>query len=57
VQQLPGSDAIFLSMETSTVHSHTGGLTILDPSSADDFDYDKLVAFLSERIREVPKFG
>ncbi len=56
MKQLPGSDAIFLSMETPNVHAHTGGLTILDPSTCDDFSFEKLKAVTAQRIRLAPKF-
>ena len=39
MEQLPGSDAVFLAMETDTVYGHIGGLTILDPTDAPRFDF------------------
>ncbi len=56
MQQLPGSDAIFLSMETANIHAHTGGLTILDPSGATDFCFEKLKELIAERIQLATKF-
>ena len=56
MQQLPGSDAIFLAMETDNIHAHTGGLTILDPSGAKDFGFEKLKQVVAERIQLAEKF-
>jgi diacylglycerol O-acyltransferase len=57
MEQLPGADSIFLSMETGDSHSHVGGLTILDPSGCPDFDYKRFASFVAERIRLAPRFG
>ncbi len=56
MQQLPGRDAIFLSMETDTTHAHIGALSILDPSGCDDFSFDKVARIMAERVPEVPRF-
>jgi diacylglycerol O-acyltransferase len=56
MEQLPGSDALFLAVETDTVYAHIGGLTILDPSGAPGFSYARLVEITEERLRQVPRF-
>jgi WS/DGAT/MGAT family acyltransferase len=56
MEQLPGSDTLFLAMETDTIYAHVGGLTILDPTHAPDFSYARLAQIIDERIREVPRF-
>jgi diacylglycerol O-acyltransferase / wax synthase len=56
MEQLPGSDALFLAVETDTVYAHVGGLTILDPRHAPDFSFDRLAQITDERIRQVPRF-
>jgi WS/DGAT/MGAT family acyltransferase len=56
VKRLGGTDALFLSMETSSWHQHVAGLTVLDPSHAPDFGYDKAVERLEERLALAPKF-
>ena len=48
MEQLPGRDAIFLSMETDTTHAHIGALSILDPSGCDDFSFDKVARIMAE---------
>jgi WS/DGAT/MGAT family acyltransferase len=56
MEQLSGTDALFVAMENSRVHAHTGGLTILDPSSCEDFSFEKLKRYTAERIRRAPRF-
>ena len=56
MEQLPGSDAVFLAMETDTVYGHIGGLTILDPTGAPRFDFARLARSIDARIRRVPRF-
>ncbi len=56
MEQLAGTDALFVAMENSRIHAHTGGLTILDPSSCDDFSFEKLKRYTDERIRRAPRF-
>jgi diacylglycerol O-acyltransferase len=56
MQQLPGSDAVFLAMETDTVYGHIGGLTLLDPTRAPQFGFERLARSLDARIRRVPRF-
>jgi WS/DGAT/MGAT family acyltransferase len=55
VEQLPGSDALFLAVETDTVYTHIGGLTILDPSDAPSFSHAGLLALTAARLRQVPR--
>ena len=56
MEQLPGSDVLFLAIETDTVYAHVGGLTILDPSDAPRFGYERLIEIADERLRQVPRF-
>jgi WS/DGAT/MGAT family acyltransferase len=56
MEQLPGSDTLFLAVETDTVYGHVGGLAILDPRRAPGFGFARLEAILDERIRCVPRF-
>ncbi len=56
MEQLPGRDAIFLSMETGVTHGHIGALSIMDPSDSPDFSFEKVVRITEERIRLAPKF-
>jgi diacylglycerol O-acyltransferase len=56
MEQLPGSDTLFLAMESDTVYGHVGGLTILDPTDVPDFSFARLARLIDERIRRVPRF-
>jgi diacylglycerol O-acyltransferase len=56
MRRLSGTDALFLSMETSAWHQHIAGLTILDPSEAEDFSLEKAVGIIEERMPLAPKF-
>jgi WS/DGAT/MGAT family acyltransferase len=54
--QLPGSDALFLAVETETVYAHVGGLAVVDPSDAPEFGSARLAQILAERIGRLPRF-
>jgi len=56
VEQLPGSDAIYLAMDTDTVYAHVGALTVLDPTGAPRFSFARLRDLTAERVREIPRF-
>ena len=56
MEQLPGSDAIFLTMDTDTVYAHVGALTVLDPSDAPRFSFARVRELTNERIRDIPRF-
>ena len=56
MEQLPGSDAVFLSMDTATVYAHVGALTVLDPSDASSFSFARIREVVNERVREIPRF-
>jgi len=56
MHQLDGSDAVFLAMETPEAPAHVGGLTILDPSEAPDFGFERFCAMLDERMRLEPRY-
>jgi WS/DGAT/MGAT family acyltransferase len=55
MRQLPGSDAIFLSLETATTHAHIGGVFVLEPVSA-DFGFARFARQCAERLSLAPKF-
>ena len=55
MQKLPGGDSVFLSVERSSAHLHTGALVVVDPSGAKGFSHKKLLHTLEERIHRVPK--
>ena len=54
--QLNGADSIFLSIETPEAPGHVGGVTILDPSTTEDFGFERVVASVDERIRLEPRY-
>ena len=56
MEQLPGSDAIFLAMDTDTVYAHVGALTVLDPSDAPNFSFARVRELTDERVRDIPRF-
>ena len=56
MEQLPGSDAIFLAMDTDTVYAHVGALTVLDPSDAPRFSFARVRELTDERVRDIPRF-
>lgn len=56
VTQLSARDAIFLAMDTDTTWGHVGGLCVLDPSTADHFDFERFLARVEERVALVPRF-
>jgi diacylglycerol O-acyltransferase / wax synthase len=55
MRRMSGTDSLFLAGETPNWHQHIGGLVVLDPSERDDFDFDRVVAQVSERLMSVPK--
>jgi WS/DGAT/MGAT family acyltransferase len=57
MQQLAPRDALFLSMETPTTPTHIGGLVFLAPEDGSDFDHDRFVAFVRERLRPIERFS
>lgn len=56
VTQLSARDAVFLSMDTDTTWGHVGGLCVLDPSTATDFSFERMLERVAERIELVPRF-
>jgi hypothetical protein len=57
MRKLSGQDASFLYMETPTVHMHTVGTTILDPStSPKHFDFRHLKRVVASRMHLLPPF-
>ena len=57
MEQLVGSDSIFLAMETETTYAHVGALVILDPSDAPGFSFEHVQDVVVERLRQVPRFA
>lgn len=55
-KQLPGTDAVFLALETDVIHGHVGALIILDPSGSTAFSFDRVRRTVVERIQQVPRF-
>ncbi len=55
MQQLAGSDAIFLSLETPNTHAHIGGVFVVEPVS-DDFGYERFKRHCAERLPLAPRF-
>ena len=57
MRKLSGQDASFLYMETPTVHMHTVGTTILDPSTSPKrFDFRHLKRVVASRMHLLPPF-
>lgn len=56
MKRLSGTDALFLSTETSSWHQHVGGLAIIDPSESDRFSFETVRKNTAERLHRVPKF-
>ena len=57
MRKLSGQDASFLYMETPTVHMHTVGTTILDPSTSPKrFDFRHLKRVVASRMHRLPPF-
>ena len=57
MRQLEPADAIFLSMETPDTPAVIGGLALLDPTTADRFDFDGFTQFVAERLSLCPRFS
>ena len=56
MDQLSALDSIFLAGELPGMPQHVGGLTVLDPSQAQDFGFEKLLGVVDERIRLAPRY-
>ena len=56
MKRLTGTDMLFLSTETPAWHQHVGGLTILDPSGTDRFNFEEVKRTTLERLDCAPKF-
>ena len=54
--RMAGTDSLFLSMETESVHGHVGGLAILDPSEAKGFSFQRVKDSIAERVLLAPRF-
>ncbi len=57
VNQLSDADAIFLSMEGPNSGAHVGAILLLDPSTCDDFSFEKLRRHLAARTELIPRFS
>ena len=55
MRRLRGSDAVFLSMETSAWHQHVGGLTVLEPGDR-PVTFEEVVERIDGRLDWAPKF-
>lgn len=56
MRRLSGSDALFLSMESSTAYQHVGGLVLLDPLAGMGFSTERIRQTTADRLHLVPKF-
>jgi len=54
--QLSDGDAIFLSMESPNSGGHVGAILLLDPSTCEDFSYEKIRRHVASRTALVPRF-
>ncbi len=50
MKQLSGTDSLFVSMETSEVHGHIGGLILLDAHEARGFSFERVERNLAQRL-------
>jgi WS/DGAT/MGAT family acyltransferase len=57
MKRLSGTDAMFLVGETPTWHQHIGGVSIVDPTNAPDFSFERILELLRERLPLSPKFA
>ncbi len=55
MEQLPGSDAIFLALETPTTHAHIGAVVVLEPAS-ESFGFERFRREVAERLPQAPRF-
>jgi WS/DGAT/MGAT family acyltransferase len=55
MEQLPGSDAVFLALETPTTHAHIGAVAVLSPAS-ESFGFERFCKNLEERMKLAPRF-
>lgn len=55
MEQLPGSDAIFLALETPSTHAHIGAVVVLEPAS-ETFGFERFRAHVAERLPLAPRF-
>ncbi len=55
MEQVPGSDAVFLALETPTTHAHIGAVAIVSPTS-ESFGFERFCATLEERMKLAPRF-
>jgi diacylglycerol O-acyltransferase len=55
--QLSDGDAIFLSMESPNAGGHVGAILLLDPSTCEDFGFEKLRDHIASRTGLIPRFS
>jgi WS/DGAT/MGAT family acyltransferase len=55
MRRLSGTDSLFLAGETPTWHQHVGGLTIVDPTNAPGFNFERLCHTIATRLPLIPK--
>jgi WS/DGAT/MGAT family acyltransferase len=54
--RLSGIDTAFLYGETPSWHMHVSAVSILDPSTSEDFSFERLRAQIESRLPDVPQF-
>lgn len=55
MEQLPGSDAIFLALETPSTHAHIGAVVVVEPAS-ESFGFERFREVVGERLQQAPRF-
>ena len=57
MKQLTEQDAVFLSIETSSLPAHIGGLAFLEPVDGIDFSFESFQEFIRQRLGGHERFG
>ena len=55
--QLSDGDAVFLAMESPNSGGHVGAVLLLDPSTCEDFSFEKLRSHIASRTELIPRFS
>lgn len=56
IRQLSQADALFIAGETATTYNHTAGLMLLNPGSAENFNFRQFRKHISKRLSEIAQF-
>ena len=56
MQRLSGLDATFLYLETPTSHMHVASCAVFDPSTVEDYSFDKVKQLVADRLHLLPPF-